>query len=91
MSIVQSLSAAVVAGVIALPAAPLQRTESAHLGTGACTSIAEADVDVVPHGFLVQGGEFVAQDDVLPSSDGGYWFCAGAARQAVFLVPADQY
>jgi hypothetical protein len=86
----------VVASAIAWPAAaaaPAERSETgtrmaAFAGERGCTAIAEDDVVVVPHGFLIHRlKEFVPYDEASPSPDGRYWRCTIGGQRSRFMAP----
>jgi hypothetical protein len=58
--------------------------------TQACSEIAEHEVEIVPHGFIITTRNvFVPQSEAKPSPDGRYWICATGDRG--FFVPAGRY
>jgi hypothetical protein len=87
----------VVATAIALPAVAATPTERSATGTHrmaafagerGCTAIADDDVVVVPHGFLIHRlKEFVPYDEALPSPDGRYWRCTIGGQRSRFMAP----
>jgi hypothetical protein len=66
-----SLAATACAAMLALPVAGPIAWHAIGQSRQACTEIAETDVTILPHGFLLAHlDEFVTQDDVRPSPDG---------------------
>src|SRR5437899_66049 len=57
-----------------------------------CSALSVEDVQVVPHGFLiVSRDEFVPQEQALPSSQRGYWFCVTDGDRRTLMVPPEQF
>jgi hypothetical protein len=87
-----ALTAAACAAVVALPFAGHIASHGIGAGRPSCTEIAEADVAILPHGFLlVTVDEFVPQEEVAPSSDGRFWRCATGAEHYSLRVPLHTY
>jgi hypothetical protein len=79
----------------ALPSSSALRSDDdqrSRTGELQCTAVEDDLVSVVPHGFfLAYLNEFVPQDEVDPSSDGGYWRCVQDGKRLSFLVPPENY
>jgi hypothetical protein len=57
----------------------------------ACAEVPPSNVNIVPHGFLIEHlDEFVPQDEVRLSSDGRYWRCTTRGG-SLFLVPRERF
>src|SRR5262245_45869851 len=78
----------------ATPAGEAERSDyriAALLGQRGCVAMAEDDVTVVPHGFLIHRlKEFVPYDDASPSPDGRYWRCTAGGQRTRFLAPESE-
>jgi hypothetical protein len=87
----------VIVAAMASPAAaatPAERSDAgnhriaARLGEPGCAAIAEDDVVVVPHGFLIHRlKEFVPYDEASPSPDRRYWRCTIGGQRSRFMAP----
>jgi hypothetical protein len=69
-----------------------QRNDQRSTGELRCMAVENDLVSVVPHGFFLPDlNEFVSQDEVSPSADGGYWRCEQDGKRLTFLVPPENY
>jgi hypothetical protein len=78
--------------LVALPVAGPSASQRGGPARQSCTEIAESDVTILPHGFLLTTpDEFVPQHEVEPSRDERFWLCTTTAADYSLLVPLHTY